>query len=124
MFDFIDWSKLNTPAEWTLLVIGAGVVAFMVWAYLNRKKIQNNESLDAKTIETYEKNNAALEERVKIVEQETKDCEANHAKSQKDIAALQGEIKAYKELVLIPADFIKELQRNQKEIIKLLKGKK
>lgn len=124
MFDAINWAKINTPAEWVMIMGLIGVISWAVWAWIKRGRVQNNESLDAKTIKTLTDNNSALEERVKIVESETKQCRNDHSKSQEDIARLQGELRAYKELVLIPADFLKELQRNQVEIIKLLKGNK
>jgi membrane protein insertase Oxa1/YidC/SpoIIIJ len=80
------------------------------------KKVVNYQ-----TIKAYKENTQALEERVKIVEQETSHCQEQHAENLTKITHMEGELKAYKELVLIPADFLKELQRNQLEIIKLIK---
>mgnify|MGYP003344441273 CR=1 FL=1 len=76
------------------------------------------------TIKTYKESNEALKERLEIVAEETKTCHDQHKESLQFINQLRGELNAYKELSLIPKDFIKELQRNQKEIIKLIKGTK
>ena len=119
MFDFlnINWDKLNSPVEWATLLVVLSGAGMAVWYIFNRKKSDAVEKLDQRTIVSYK-------ERLEIVEKETKDCHEQHAESLKQISELRGELKAYKELVLIPADFLKELQRNQREIIKLLKKKK
>lgn len=121
-----DWltihvDKINTPQEWAGLIFIIIIVAGAVWYLINRNKNEANAKLDSKTIETYQRSNAALEERIKLIEDETKDCRAKHNESLELIHNLQGELKAYKDLALIPKDFIKEMQRNQLEIIKLLK---
>lgn len=116
MFDFlnINWEKLNSPVELATLVVIVSAVGVAIWYTLNRKKSDAIEKLDQRTILSYK-------ERLEVVEKETKDCHEQHADSIKQISELRGELKAYKALVLIPADFLKELQRNQMEIIKLLK---
>jgi len=73
------------------------------------------------TIRTYKENNEALKDRVSIVEEETKLCNAQHHENIKLIKKLEGKIETYSELVLIPEKFMQEIQDNQKEIIKLLK---
>ncbi len=73
------------------------------------------------TIKTYKESNEALKERIEIIAEETQHCHNQHKESLQLINTLRGELNAYKELSLIPKDFVKELQRNQKEIIKLIK---
>lgn len=121
-----DWltihvDKINTPQEWAGLVFIIVIIAGVVWYLISRNRDEANARLDTKTITAYQNNNKALEERIKLVEDETKDCQAKHSESLELIHNLQGELKAYKDLALIPKDFIKEMQRNQLEIIKLLK---
>ena len=76
------------------------------------------------TIKTYKESNEALKQRLELVASDTKDCHEQHKESLKLINQLRGELNAYKELSLIPKDFVRELQRNQKEIIKLIKESK
>ena len=117
----INWGRINSPGEWLVLITAISVLIGSFYIWKNRKRIDTNGVINDKTIKTLTDNNSALEERVKIVEAETKECHNQHAESLKLIHTLQGEIKAYKDLALVPKDFLKELQRNQTEIIKLLK---
>lgn len=118
----VQWHKLDSLPEFFMLIVGVCAVGLAVWYVFNKKKTDAVEKLDERTIKSYQENNKALEDRLKLVETETKTCHEQHAESLKLIHGLQGEIKAYKDLALIPKDFIKELQRNQAEIIKLLKN--
>lgn len=76
------------------------------------------------TIQVLEKNNNALQERVIILESETKECLANHSENEKKLHALQAELTAYKELTLVPKDLVAQLLTKDEEIINLLKGLK
>ena len=117
----VQWSKLDSLPEFFMLIAGVCAVGLAIWYVFNKKKTDAVEKLDERTIKSYQENNKALEDRLKIVEAETKTCHEQHGESLKLIHGLQGELKAYKDLALIPKDFIKEIQRNQLEIIKLLK---
>lgn len=114
-FLIINWNKIDTLPELLLLVTASAGIAIAVYYLFVRNKDSLTRENDKATIESYK-------ERLEVVELETKDCHQQHAESLRLIHGLQGEIKAYKDLALIPKDFVKELQRNQKEIIKLLKG--
>ena len=126
MFDFltINWDKLNSAPEIGTLLVGLAAASVVVYYFFDSKKQKENRKLDDQTIKAYKENTQALEERVKIVEQETSNCQEQHAENLAKITRMEGELKAYKELVLIPKDFLKELQRNQTEIIKLLTPKR
>lgn len=119
MFDFINinWDKLNSPTELGAFILIIITIGTAVWYILSKRKADAVEKLDQRTILSYK-------ERLEVVEKETQDCHNQHAESLKMIHTLQGELNTYKELVLIPKNFIKELQRNQTEIIKLIKEKK
>ena len=123
MFDFltINWDKLNSAPEIGTLLFGLAAAGVVVYYFFDNKKQKENRKIDGQTIKAYKENTQALEERVKIVEQETSHCQEQHAENLTKITHMEGELKAYKELVLIPADFLKELQRNQLDIIKLIK---
>jgi len=73
------------------------------------------------TIQVYKENNTALEDRLKIIEEETARCEANHKANEKKITILEAKIDAYKELTLVPQDLISQLLEKDNEILSLLK---
>ena len=122
-FDYLnfDLTKLNSIPEFISLGVILLLAFGIFWAIKNRKLNEDNIELNKETIETYKENNKALADRLIIVENETKMCRSDHAQSQKDIASLQGEIKAYNDLSLIPKKLVTDLQKNQKEIISMIK---
>ncbi|WP_438979895.1 hypothetical protein [Polynucleobacter sp.] len=122
-FDYLnfDLTKLNSVPEFISLGVILLLAFGVFWAIKNRKLNEDNIELNKETIETYKENNKALADRLIIVENETKMCRSDHAQSQKDIASLQGEIKAYNDLSLIPKKLVTDLQKNQKEIISMIK---
>lgn len=82
------------------------------------------------TIKVLNENNTALKDRVAILEDEVvanrekvDQCEGKHVENEKKITAFQAELKAYKELTLVPKDIIAQLLTKDDEIIKLLKEK-
>lgn len=82
------------------------------------------------TIKVLNENNTALKDRVAILEDEVvanrekvDQCESKHVENEKKITAFQAELKAYKELTLVPKDLIAQLLTKDDEIIKLLKEK-
>lgn len=75
------------------------------------------------TIKVLNDNNAALKDRVNILEDETKTCLDSHKENEKKITALQAELTAYKELSLVPKDLVAELIAYDKQILKELKSK-
>lgn len=75
------------------------------------------------TIQVLKENNSALQERVVILEEETKTCLASHQQNEKKIDKLQAELTAYKELSLVPKDLVAELIAYDKQILKELKSK-
>lgn len=114
-FLIVNWNKLDSLPEIIMLIGGMAAIGLAVYYIFTRDKNKIVGENNKATIESYK-------ERLEVVEAETKSCHEQHAQNLEKINTMQGELKAYKELVLIPKDFIKELQRNQKEIIKLLKG--
>lgn len=110
----VQWSKLDSLPEFIMLIGGIAAIGLAIYYIFTRDKNKVVSENNKATIESYK-------ERLEIVELETKTCHEQHAESLKLIHGLQGELKAYKDLALIPKDFIKEIQRNQLEIIKLLK---
>jgi len=82
------------------------------------------------TIKVLNENYTALKDRVAILEDEVvanrekvDQCESKHVENEKKITAFQAELKAYKELTLVPKDLIAQLLTKDDEIIKLLKEK-
>lgn len=75
------------------------------------------------TINVLKENNNALQERVIILEEETKTCLTSHRQNEKKIDKLQAELTAYKELSLVPKDLVAELISYDKQILKELKNK-
>jgi hypothetical protein len=75
------------------------------------------------TISTLKENNLALQERVVLLEEETKSCLENHLENEKKLHALQAELTAYKELTLVPKELVTQLLAKDEEIITLLKEK-
>lgn len=73
------------------------------------------------TISTLKENNSALQERVVLLEEETKSCLENHQENEKKLTSLQAELTAYKELTLVPKDLVSQLLAKDEEIIALLK---
>lgn len=116
----MDWltvrlDKIDSLGELAMFFTFAVAVGLAVWYIFNKKKFDAVEKLDERTILSYK-------ERLLIVEKETKTCHEQHEETKQMVRHLQGQLDAYSKMVLIPADFIKDIQRNQKEIIKLLKG--
>lgn len=68
------------------------------------------------TISTLKENNAALQERVDILEH-------SHKENEHQISKLQGELNAYKELVLVPETLIEQLLEKDNQIIGMLEAK-
>lgn len=82
------------------------------------------------TIQILKENNSALEEqsiiqakKISTLEEETKSCLSSHKENEKKLTALQAELKAYKELTLVPKELITQLLEKDNEIISLLKEK-
>lgn len=75
------------------------------------------------TINVLKENNSALQERVVLLEEETKSCLENHLENEKKLHALQAELTAYKELTLVPTELVTQLLAKDEEIITLLKEK-
>jgi len=119
MLDFvtINWDKLSSPAEIVVFVMAVVAVGLAIWYLFNKKKADVVEKLDERTIVSYK-------ERLEIVEKETQACHEQHNETKQMVKHLQGQLDAYSKMVLIPGEFLKELQRNQLEIIKLLKANK
>lgn len=117
----MDWltvklDKIDSLGEFAMFFTLAVAIVGAVWYISSKKRADAVEKLDERTILSYK-------ERLLIVEKETKQCHEQHEETKQMVRHLQGQLDAYSKMVLIPADFIKEIQRNQKEIIKLLKGK-
>lgn len=72
------------------------------------------------TIKTLKENNSALQERVVILEKETKACLHNHQENEKKLSHLQAELTAYKELTLVPKDLVTQLLAKDDQIISML----
>lgn len=68
------------------------------------------------TINVLKENNAALQERVDILEH-------SHKENERQISKLQGELNAYKELVLVPETLIEQLLEKDNQIIGILEKK-
>ena len=116
----IQLTKLDNVLEFvTLFIILAGIVAAFYYIK-NRKKDEANAILDRKTITAYKDNNAALEERLIIVEAEVKTCLEQHDKTNKTVANLKAEIKVYDNLALVPKRFLDDIESKLNE----MKGKK
>lgn len=68
------------------------------------------------TINILKENNAALQERVNILEH-------SHKENEHRISKLQGELGAYKELTLVPEGLIEQLLEKDNQIIDILEKK-
>lgn len=68
------------------------------------------------TIQVLKENNSALQERVDILEH-------YHKENEHQISKLQGELNAYKELVLVPETLIEQLLEKDNQIIDILEKK-
>lgn len=112
----VQWNKLDSLPEFFMLIVGIAAIALAIYYIFTRDKNKITSENNKATIESYK-------ERLEVVEVETKDCHEQHAESLKLIHGLQGELKAYKELVLVPKGYLDEITRTQLEIIKLLKKK-
>jgi len=116
----IQLNKLDNPIEFaTLFIIVGGIVAAFYYIK-NRKKDEANATLDRKTITAYKDNNAALEERLAIVEEEVKTCLVQHEKTNNIVANLKAEIKVYDNLALVPKRFLDDIESKLND----MKGKK
>ena len=116
----IQLTKLDNVLEFvTLFMVLAGIVAAFYYIK-NRKKDEANAILDRKTITAYKDNNAALEERLIIVEAEVKTCLEQHAKTNNIVANLKAEIKVYDNLALVPKRFLDDIESKLND----MKGKK
>lgn len=122
----IQLNKLDTIPEWATLIALIVAIAGAVWYVINRDKTKANADLSNKTIAILQQNNKALSDRITIVEGETKECnerskkdrlasEEQHKESMALIHQMGGELKAYKDLTLIPKDFITELNTRMRE---------
>lgn len=69
------------------------------------------------TINLLKENNSALNERIIVLESETKECLTNHQQNEKKLVELQAELTAYKELTLVPKELITELISYDKAIL-------
>ena len=106
----IQLNKLDNPIEFaTLFIIIGGLVAAFYYIK-NRKKDEANAILDRKTITAYKDNNAALEERLAIVEAETQTCLEQHSETVKLLAGLKAELKLYDGLTLVPKRFLDDIE--------------
>ena len=112
----IQLTKLDNVLEFvTLFMVLAGIVAAFYYIK-NRKKDEANAILDRKTITAYKDNNAALEERLIIVEAEVKTCLEQHAKTNSIVANLKAEIKVYDNLALVPKRFLDDIESKLNEM--------
>ena len=117
----VQWSKLDSLPEFFMLIVGVCAVGLAVWYVFNKKKTDAVEKLDERTIKSYQDNNKALEDRVKIVEAETKDCHQQHADSLKLIHGLQGKIEILKDIPLNNIDkSLNNISISNKEILERL----
>ena len=106
----IQLNKLDNAMEFaTLFIIIGGLVAAFYYIK-NRKKDEANGILDRKTIAAYKDNNAALEERLAIVEAETQTCLKQHSETIKLLAGLKHELKVYDGLTLVPKRFLDDIE--------------
>jgi predicted histidine transporter YuiF (NhaC family) len=106
----IQLNKLDNAMEFaTLFIIIGGLVAAFYYIK-NRKKDEANALLDRKTITAYKDNNAALEERLAIVEAETQTCLKQHEETTKLLNGLKHELKVYDGLILVPKRFLDDIE--------------
>lgn len=136
MFDAItiDWSRINSPAEWGMLILFVGSLlgAFYIWR--NRKRDQANTVLDENTIKSYQR---ALEAQRVDFQSQLDHCSAQHEDSKQEIAEvrkemkqnakerdeLRGEVNLLKEIPLIEIrDGIKSISKTNGKILDQLKN--
>jgi predicted histidine transporter YuiF (NhaC family) len=112
----IQLNKLDNAMEFaTLFIIVGGLVAAFYYIK-NRKKDEANGVLDRKTIAAYKDNNAALEERLAIVEAETQTCLQQHDETTKLLTGLKHELKVYDGLTLVPKRFLDDIETKLNDI--------
>lgn len=124
----IQLNKLDTIPEWATLLFIIVAVAGAVWYMVNRDKTEANFDLSSKTIDILQQNNKALEGRIKIVEDETKECndrsardrEASnnqHKESMALIHQMSGKLEAYEGLTLVSKEVITDLSSSMQQSV-------
>lgn len=122
----IQLNKLDTIPEWATLLAIILAIAGAVWYLVNRNNTEANADLSNKTIEILQQNNKALADRIKIVEDETKECtersnrdrlasENQHKESMALIHQMKGKLEAYQGLTLVSKEVITDLSSSMQQ---------
>lgn len=126
-----DWltihlDKIDTLPEWVSLLFFLSAIGLAFWYIFNKQKSESNQMLSDKTIEVLQKNNSALEDRITVVEAETKECnersardreasDNQHKESRAQIHLMQGKLEAYEGLTLVSKEVITDLSTSMKK---------
>lgn len=72
-------------------------------------------------VKAYKERTEQLEGIIHGYEDDIKACKMHHTENEQKISVLEGQLKSYEGLALVPMQFIKDQQKTQKEIIRVLK---